>query len=631
MPFDLGIEANDATKMEVPGAGLDTPTLEKNIELRKGSMAPQDLESSDDEESVPTVEELATLRKVHAPIKWVIYTVAFVELCERFSYYGSATLFTNFIQQPLPEGSTTGNDPHPDGQPGALGQGQRASTGLGTFNRFWAYCMPMVGGYIADTYWGRFKTIQWSILIAIIGHILLIVSALPPVIKNPDGALGCFSVGLIAFGAGVGGFKSNISPLIAEQQTVKKPYTKTLASGERVIVDPATTTQRIYMYFYFMINVGAIIGQVTMVYTERYIGFWLAFTLPTIMFAICPLVLWLCKNKYYHAPPTGSVLGKFCHLYAFALKGKVSINPVTTYKNITARSFWEDVKPSRVQNKPSWMTFDDAWVDEVQRAVRACTVFLLFPLYWLAYNQIDNNLTSQSATMDLHGVPNDLINNLDPLSIIILIPILDRGVYPVLRKLNIRFSRLKRITAGFLIAALGMVVAAVIQSQIYAKGACGKYMATCDTTAPINVWVQAPVFILIGLSEILASVTGLEYAYSNAPANMRSLVMGFYLFTSAISAALTQAFVGLSADPLLVWLYGSVAIIAGIGGVMFWVFFRGWDKDEEKMNLLPESEWIGANQPTGSKTVDEEEGPTSAPTPVTPTLDEKAEEKKTAA
>ena len=67
--------------------------------------------------------------------------------------------------------------------------------------------MPMVGGYIADTYWGRFKTIQWSILIAIIGHILLIVSALPPVIKNPDGALGCFSVGLIAFGAGVGGFK----------------------------------------------------------------------------------------------------------------------------------------------------------------------------------------------------------------------------------------------------------------------------------------------------------------------------------------------------------------------------------------------------------------------------------------
>ena len=149
MPFDLGIEANDATKMEVPGAGLDTPTLEKNIELRKGSMAPQDLESSDDEESVPTVEELATLRKVHAPIKWVIYTVAFVELCERFSYYGSATLcrssadyrtlcwliqcaVTNFIQQPLPEGSTTGNDPHPDGQPGALGQGQRASTGLGT-------------------------------------------------------------------------------------------------------------------------------------------------------------------------------------------------------------------------------------------------------------------------------------------------------------------------------------------------------------------------------------------------------------------------------------------------------------------------------------------------------------------
>ena len=60
-----------------------------------------------------------------------IYTsaaIAFIELVERFSYYGTTVVFTNFIQQPLPDGSHTGAGGR-DGQSGALGKGQQASTG----------------------------------------------------------------------------------------------------------------------------------------------------------------------------------------------------------------------------------------------------------------------------------------------------------------------------------------------------------------------------------------------------------------------------------------------------------------------------------------------------------------------
>ena len=158
---------------------------------------------------------------------------------------------TNFIQKPLPPGSTAGNDPFPvpprQAQPGALGAGQRASTGLVTFNRFWAYFIPLFGGWIADTKWGRFKTIQASIAAAMFGHIIIIISAIPSVIANPTGALGCFSVGIIFFGIGVGGFKPNISPMMAEQLTAKPMHVETLKSGERVIIDPALTTQRMFM------------------------------------------------------------------------------------------------------------------------------------------------------------------------------------------------------------------------------------------------------------------------------------------------------------------------------------------------------------------------------------------------
>lgn len=92
-------------------------------------------------------------------------------------------------------------------------------------------------------------TIQVAIFVAIAGHILLIVSAIPPMIDHPNAAVGIFAVGIVIMGMGAGGFKSNISPLIAEQYESKNPKQtiKVLKDGERVIVDPNLTIARIYM------------------------------------------------------------------------------------------------------------------------------------------------------------------------------------------------------------------------------------------------------------------------------------------------------------------------------------------------------------------------------------------------
>lgn len=73
------------------------------------------------------------------------------------------------------------------------------------------------GGWLADEYWGKFKTIYVAIVVATFGHILILVAAIPAVISTPKGALASFILGLILFGTGVGFFKACISPLIAEQ------------------------------------------------------------------------------------------------------------------------------------------------------------------------------------------------------------------------------------------------------------------------------------------------------------------------------------------------------------------------------------------------------------------------------
>lgn len=125
--------------------------------------------------------------------------------------------------------------------------GQRASTGLTTFNTFWVYLTPLIGAWIADTYWGRYKTVCVAVVIATIGHIILIIAAIPNVLDNQKGALACFIIAILVMGAGTGVFKSNISPLVAEQYRKNKMFIKTQKNGERVIVDPTLTASRIYM------------------------------------------------------------------------------------------------------------------------------------------------------------------------------------------------------------------------------------------------------------------------------------------------------------------------------------------------------------------------------------------------
>lgn len=501
-----------------------------------------------------------------------------------------ANLFsTNFIQQPLPDGSRTGAGKN--SQSGALNKGQQASTGIGTFNQFWVYLVPLFGAYVADKYLGRYKTIAVALAIAILGHIILVISAIPPVITKPESSMAAFIIGLIIMGIGTGSFKPNISPLVAEQIPLTKMVVKELPSGERVIMDPTVTQSRVYHYFYLFINIGALVGQIGMVYAEKWVGFWLAFLLPTILLCICPLIVWYCRDKYVMMPPQGSVLGKAMHLFFKANKGRWHINPVATYKHINDGTFWESVKPSNIapEQRPSWMTFDDAWVDEVGRGFAACSVFCWIPLYWLTYNQLNNNLTSQAAVMQLHGLPNDVLSNLDPFALIILIPICDLWLYPFLRKHKINFSPIKKITLGFYTGAAAMIWAAVIQAYIYKKSICGTGAAGVlpaslggdgDMMCPpvdINVWAQTGAYVLIAISEILASITTLEYAFSKAPKNMRSLVMSFNLFMSAISAAIGEAFVTLSAGMLPLLFFSSECVMsnADVKQIHFWCGITG--------------------------------------------------------
>ena len=116
-----------------------------------------------------------------------------------------------------------------------------------------------------------------------------------------------------------------------------------------------------------------------------------------------------------------------------------------------------------------------------------------------------------------------------------------------------------------------MGISAINQYFIYKHSLCGQYANNCISEPADNklsVFIQIPAYLFIANSEVLAIVTGIEYAYANAPNNMRSLIMALFYFTIAIGCAVAQALVPLTKDPLLVWNYvaaGGMCAVAAAG------------------------------------------------------------------
>lgn len=186
--------------------------------------------------------------------------------------------------------------------------------------------------------------------------------------------------------------------------------------------------------------------------------------------------------------------------------------------------------------------------------------------------------------MELHGIPNDLMGNIDPITIIIFIPICDGYIYPFLRnRLHVQFKAITRITWGFYFAASAMVYAAFVQYLIYSAGPCYDKPLRCGADQQpnqVHVVMQSPAYFLIAISEILASVTALEFAYTRAPKSMRSFIMSVFLLTSAAGSVVGMFISPFATDPHMITFYLSLAVACFVSGILFYCFCSNLDQED---------------------------------------------------
>ncbi|KAF4185507.1 hypothetical protein CNMCM8927_001334 [Aspergillus lentulus] len=502
------------------------------------------------------VPEKRCLRRVCDDISLDIFLVAVVELAERFTYRSITAPMQNYIQH------GRGDVLHH----GALGLGQKVATGISYFFVGWCYLAPIFGAVVADSYLGRFKTIFLGTGLSVCGVLVLLLTSLPPSLEHGGGLPGLM-LALILIGLGCGGIKSNVGPLIAEQYSMRTERVKTLPSGEMVIVDPNITVQTVYARYYWVINIGAL-SIIPASWLELKVDFWAAFMMPLCLWLLAIVALVAGRKKYVVQQPHGSAVTKAIRVLWISLKNNGNMDAA---------------RPFAMEATGTPVCWDNTFVDELKRALVACRVFLLYPIFWLCNGQANNNLPRPSQLFE--RLLTFIVGLFNPLAILIAVPLFERLINPALRRFDIPFKPISRMTTGFVAIAFAIAIAAIIQQLIYQS-----------PPSRVSILLQIPVYALIGLSEFFASLSGMEYAYTKAPRSMRSIVSALFLLTCTIGSTVGVTLSPVSVDPKVLVEYAFLSITMFATAVVFYFCFRRYNQMEESMNMIGETSKEGSRK-----------------------------------
>ncbi|GMG19773.1 unnamed protein product [Ambrosiozyma monospora] len=521
-----------------------------------------------EEEDKANFKDTRKLRRVTGDIPKVAYLVCLVEFTERLSYFMITGCITNMVQRPLPKGSTNGAvlDLSSDESPGALGMGLGIASLVSQLLMFAAYISPLYSGYLADTKLGKYKSLVVGTLIGSVGHGLLVLASLPFVLKIIPLSFALTLVSIVTIAISAGFIKPNLLPLLLDQYPVDKDTVKKLDTGEFVVIDYRATLEKLSLSFYLFVNCGCFIALLGSFIERRY-GFWVVYFITMFIYMLLPLLLWFLKPRLRNLPPEGKsiydeVIPMLKQLFS---EGWIS-------RSIHGQ-FWSiDTTSSSSSNNLK--------LEDFKTTCQVCVLFLYFIIFNLNDNTLSSIQINQAGSMQANGLPNDFFQYFNPLAILITIPFLDFVLYPFLRRLQINFTSIHKITLGFLLGVLGSLIGALIQQIIYNTSECGSYAPTCDKASPISAWWSGLMFSLQAIGECFASVTAYELAYSKSPAAMRSLVVGIYLLMMALSSVVGSVLAIWSKDPYLVWVFGGVGLVGLVCAIVFYFHFAEFRKSE---------------------------------------------------
>jgi POT family proton-dependent oligopeptide transporter len=450
------------------------------------------------------------------------------EFAERFCYYGVNAILVQYMIQ-------------------FLHFGDAKATSWQAMFKSAAYFFPLLGAMVSDIFLAKFKTIIWFSLVYIAGCTLLALG----------GTAETLVIGMFLMAFGTGGIKPCVSTNVGDQFT---------SANQHLI-------ERAFSYFYFSINLGSSISIYfcpELLDRPNYGPKW-AFGMPAVMMALATLVFWMGRKQFAVVPaamknpglkPLGFiavfmamlavsvVIFNITHNFLFALFTmllQLAIAVVVCLKT--------GVRKRLPIELVQWL--ERSFTGEGLSVVgRLSLLYLFIAIFWALWDQSNGNswtVQAQSGLMDKHlfgflaGVPGlanlatyemlpAQLQVVNGLYILVMIPIFTFGIYPLIGRF-VRITPLRKIGVGFFITAASFVIVAWIEQRI-------------QNGHVVSLWWQITAYGVLSASEVLVSITGLEYSYKQAPPVMKSFVMSLFLLSTSVGNALTATVNDLMVRPL---------------------------------------------------------------------------------
>jgi proton-dependent oligopeptide transporter, POT family len=432
----------------------------------------------------------------------VVLCILITETVERFAYYGfRAVLVLYFIN--------------------SLKFSEQSSIALYAYVLCLAYTSPLLGAYLADGFLGRYMTILCFGWIYALGLAILTCAAFTDE-KNLDFQRMLSFIGLFLFCIGTGGIKPCVSAFGADQVAAidDKSFDQENSGSPRS--SPADRVRAFFASFYFCINLGAVSSICILPIVKHNLGFGAAFLIPALFVVIAMLTFASKSKDYVHQSQSqdGSSIGT-----TFAISFWIGRQELSRNRWIN-RNF-PCIIPKRfpigsIENQEEALTTNQNVMD-ARQALRVLPILLMFPVFWMLYDQHSSVWTLQAARMELHGLQPEQLVVVNPVEIMILIPVFDRIVYPCLENCGWKVTHIGRMRFGMLMTATSFSLSGILESWIESS----------DPNS-VSVFWQLPQITILTIAEILVSITGLEFAYSMSPERLKAFIMAIYLVMTAI-------------------------------------------------------------------------------------------------
>ena len=448
------------------------------------------------------------------------------EAAERFSFYGMKTILVVFMTQYLMTAS---------GSPNYMTDSQ-AREWMHLFVAS-AYFFPVIGAIIADAFLGKYLTILSLSVVYVIGHLFLACIDLPSAALNATfDPRGWMIAGLLLIAIGSGGIKPCVSAHVGDQ----------FGHANRHLIS------KVFGWFYFAINFGSFFSTLLTPWLLKNYGPGWAFGVPGILMTIATFIFWMGRNRFTHIQPRGM------------------------------QYFAETFGPSGLMS-----------------ILKLVPLYLFVAVFWSLYDQGGGAWVQQAQQMNLNFMGltwlESQIQAVNPLLILIYIPLFAYVIYPLMSKL-FKLTPLRKILMGFALTVLSFMIAAHAQGLIdkeverfrevltpmcaagtldtaatcalmrademnssaidleAANGDQAKMLAsltdagvavfkdgtTLQAQWPTVGW-QLLAYLVITAAEVLVSITCLEFSYTQAPKQMKSLIMSLYLLSVALGNLFTVA------------------------------------------------------------------------------------------